>query len=329
MLGTRAGTRELSGRATGTAARTWAAESAGTAADRAAIEDRLAALNAWALWCRGAGSRRRWGDDGGLVDRARTRLRHDNAPDGGRSRRSCCGGQFRCRSCSISRSRLERGSRLVGGGRWSCRAFSNRSGSRSGRNGSRGLSRSGRRSNRRRSLGLHGHNGRRLSSGSFFGRGRSHRRFDHNCASGWNHCDSGTCRRRRRLGNNRPCRRLGGNGAGRLRRTDNGRRLPGSGNNFAGFRTRRSCCRRRCDHGGLCRHYLSRCSGRCARGGWSFAGFGLSFLLAGKNGLHHVSRLGDIREIYFGCNALGATSAGTALATVSELRAYLLGFVFL
>jgi hypothetical protein len=57
------------------------------------------------------------------------------------------------------------------------------------------------------------------------------------------------------------------------------------------------------------------------------------FLLFGQDGLEHIAWLGDMREIYFGRNALGcmrcrcASLAGRMRATL-KMRAHLIRFRF-
>ena len=155
--------------------RTRAAEAAGS---RRQVGDRRSACRAECLapggW-RGAGRLQRWGNDGSLVDRARTGLRHHHAADRGRSRRSCAAAQLQLPAVQHAAGcRCEQGESVVGGRRWSRGRFGSRLERQPQtelRNGEQGRSSAGagRGCNRRGGLGLHGDSGRRPQlRGAFF-----------------------------------------------------------------------------------------------------------------------------------------------------------------
>ena len=195
----------------------------------AAIEDGTVALQIAGRICAGSGS----GNNGSLVHRTRSGLRHNDAANRGggrRGRRSrLCrglrrrGGSLGCRGCRSGFRNGSRGSLWLfdrrGVNRGRCADDLRRDRSRCNRSGSRSLlnrSRSGRRGRGRRS-----DSHRRLrddGSGSFRGARRSRRsdgRLDHNRAGGRRRRD---CRPRygngsyRGLGHNGARRRLGGDG---------------------------------------------------------------------------------------------------------------------
>jgi hypothetical protein len=339
MLG--AGT---AGELTGRAAWSGSTESAGPTACAcgAAIKDRFATLDCWALRRCSRGSRSR-SMNGSFVDRARTGLRHHNAPDRWDRRRGRCG-FGRCLYCLCRRSgdcRRSRSQWNRSGGLFDdrcCHGFSNRSGRcRSSRNrsGSCFGGGYGRRhgNRRRRHMRPCNRSGRfrRMRLG-FLVYGRSHRRLDDNGARGRNDCDSRAHCRYGSLRDNWSGRRFAGDGARSRRRVDDRGRRPCLGNNLPRFRTGNSGGGRCSGHnsGGRRGRRLHHGRSRSAVARWRFAGFCLSFLFPGQNGLHHVARLGDMREIDFRRNALGATSPGTCTTrTVRKLSAHLFGFVFL
>ena len=132
--------------------------------------------------------------------------------------------------------------------------------------------------------------------------------------------------RRRRLGNNRPCRRMRGDGR---RRSHNGRRLAWRRNNLArlgtsGGRRRGGNRRGRGPGGGR---------GSSGPGGRAAAAGSLLFLLLlGLDRLQHIAWLGDVREVDLGSNRLGRAIRGSTvrrgrLLAVREVLAHLVGLM--
>ena len=123
-------------------------------------------------------------------------------------------------------------------------------------------------------------------------------------------CNHSACRS---FGDDRANGRARGNSGRRWRRGDDGRRGAGLGNDLARFRACRRGGRRR--NGDHWRRWPSRgrpCwrSGRRnggLRGRMAVPRFRFLFLLFGQDGLQYVARLGDMREIDFGHNALWGT----------------------
>jgi hypothetical protein len=312
MLGARAASVWTS------AARAWTAESAGSTC-RTTIKDRFTALDTWTLRCRRSSGRRDRRHHRCLVDRAGTSLWHHDATDGLRRRwrrdrlsrtmsswvcRMCwCRGYRRCRGrCGGHRSGRRR---LLFNRSWSrsgSRRLSNWCGGRS----RCGFNRRGWRWQRSNCLRLHrGWRGLDRIRLCFSGR-RNDRRFDHHRAWGWDNGYGRACRcsRCRSLGDNWACRRPARDGARRLRRDDRGRR-PRLRNNLPRFRTGGSSGRRS-GYSRRSRLYgrLGRGHRRRSRGHVHLAGLSFFLLLPGQYGLHHVARLGNVREIDFGRNAL-------------------------
>ena len=133
-----------------------------------------------------------------------------------------------------------------------------------------------------------------------------------------------SCRARGSLGNHRAGRRPGDNSGWRGWGGDNNRRC-GSWlrENLARFRAAR--CRgrsRRCGNGYNGRprrcgkRWRCRCLGGPRRGQMSLPRLLLLALLVGQNSLHHVPRLGDVREVDFWRHTLlGACARGTPVAS--------------
>jgi hypothetical protein len=254
----------------------WSAREAlsrtGRSARRPAIENRFSALQSGP--CRGS----RWRNDGCLINRPRSRLRHHHAPWNGHDDFRCFGCRLcvdsgnrawhsDCGSCSLRRRSgcLRRRSK--------CRRFSN------WRNSSGGWLNSDLLVANNRSCGrLYGHASRRRRYNNNRTRGYSSSgRFGHNCACGRTRSDG---RRSRRRSNDRSRRaRLRNNLAwfGPGRRSSSGC----CGNN-------RSCGGRRGGHGNFGGRSDDRCLYRSPR-------LARIFFLLGQQGLHHIAGLGDVR----------------------------------
>jgi hypothetical protein len=309
---------------------------------RPAIKDRLTPLDACALsgCCRRC-SRACSSYWRRLIDRPWTGLWHHHTTRSGRKRRRwrCC----RCFCCRFCCSRSN----------WLCRGFLHRR----CRSRTSGPVRNG--SCHRRNLRLFRRNRRLRCRRSCCRLGRQNRGFRsrrtlfrdpslglaHSGGScyWWLHHyvlrrynrDHRThrCRTRRRLCHHRSCRGLRGD-CRSCRRNDGGRR-PGLRHNLARFWARRSG-RRRCDchrrrsslHRRLCRRWRRR----LARRNMALACLCFLFLLFRQDSLHHVARLGDMREIDFWSNCLGSARSGAAhlarpARSMLKVRADLLGFV--
>ena len=300
---------------------------------RTAVEDRLAALESCAgRKIAGAGFNRR--QDRRLVNRPRACLRHNHAASGRRGS-----------GCRLAPARMRVGGRGLGcnGGH---RSFRPRCflGSFRNRNGVLKLSAGRRGCQRRFNCGwgfcrgswMCGDRGRslggcdRLFSGArvvFLAGGRRRLDHDYRTCNGNSACGS--------LGYHRTCGRAGSNGRG-SRGLNDRRRGAGLGNNLARFRSGRGCGRSR--RGNNWRRWSRTSSWRRGRSDrWPrrrmcVARLFLFFPLLGQNGLEHVARLGDMREVYLwryglvGARGRGAGVAGRA-RSMFYMRAYLLCFV--
>jgi len=306
-------------------------------ASRPPIEDRPAALYSAALGRRGSGAGRRHRRS--LVDGTRPRLRHDHSSR--RWSRRWSRGRLWLWNLGCRWVRLHGGRadgfdwrRLLG----ACRNFSWRS---NWRLRSRGC----RRDNRRRDLGLLcGWCRRRgLGRSRFHNHWRLLGRFllrDAGVSRRWlddhwrNYGDGGTCCRC-------ACGGLRDHGARRGLRRD--RRLRRRNDGRCGARLRHDPARLRlCGNSRRCRH---RNDGRCGLYGWLGNGcgslawrylapacLGFLFLFLGQNGLHHVSRLGDVGKINLRSKCLGsarrrAATRVTCMRPALEVLANLIRFV--
>ena len=344
----------------------WGARGIASWAGRgSAVEDWLAALNAGCSCGLIAGTwhRNRCSDDGCLVYRAGACLRHNHAPGGqGRGGRGAMRMTLRARSRRwrrIGRSRSfwfeNEGWRTFlrcGGGRlnrrlnggWSGYSCSYRGRSRCccdwrwRGNRSRLIDRGGngclwRGGNWRCGLRLCGNCGLLCRANLFVAGRRSHVRLNHH-GLGWRHNHD------RPSHGNSACRCLGyywtGWGTGSNRRwsrrcDDNRRRRARLRNNLPRFRPG-GLLRRRCN--GDRRRGSNRRRRRSGRthGGMRLPRFLLLFLLIGQNGLHHISWLGNVREIYFWSDGLRSTGGRRTRMTARsavQMHAYLLRLVVL
>jgi len=112
---------------------------------------------------------------------------------------------------------------------------------------------------------------------------------------------------------------------------DNGRSGARLGNNFSGFRPG-WLLRRRSNGDGRCGPNRRRRRSWRTHGGMRLPRFLFLFLLIGQNGLHHVSRLGNVREIYFWSDCLGTAGGRRARMTARsavQMHANLLRLVVL
>jgi len=164
------------------------------------------------------------------------------------------------------------------------------------------------------------------------------RRLNCYCNRRWGSGDRRTRRGRGTsgsLGDDRARGWAAGNG-GRRRRYHDRRCRTWLGNNLARFWTSRCSGRRsgnNCSWRGLCWRRGRCCSLPSGSGlGRRVARCCLFFLFLGQNGLHHIARLGDVREINLGRNALrGARRLCRRLAcgtrSALKMRANLIGLI--
>ena len=142
----------------------------------------------------------------------------------------------------------------------------------------------------------------------------------------------------RSLGDDGADRRMRGNGGRSRWRDDNGRRGARLGKDLARLRTSRCGGGRR----GNCHHHRRRRTSRRLRDYWrrgplrqtALPRLGFLFLLFGQNGLQHVARLGDMRQVNFGRNALLGTRCLRACLACGaraalKMRANLVGLIVL
>ena len=192
-----------------------------------------------------------------------------------------------------------------------------------------------RRNRRRRLRGgqLH-HDGGLLSrTRLLFADWRGYGRLDHHRCRRRSNNDNGPRRRdnaNRCLGDHRTGRGAGGNCWRRWRTRNDGRRRAWLRNDFSRFWPARRCWRR-------CDGNLHGADWRWRRSWRAHRRVGLPrilllFLLVGQNGLHHVSRLGNVGEIDFWSDGLrSAGGRGTRMTARSavQMHANLFRLVFL